>query len=363
MSAPMKVLLTGGTGFLGEYLLAELLDRGHSVWALYRSESRKLDTIHYLSSMGLPRSSGSLRWFKGEVLEAENEWDNWCRDCEGLEEVDTLLHSAASTRLHMDESGEPLKTNLGGAKVLRKLVDRKPMNVHLVSTAYVCGFIQGQMMKEVNHRRGDFVNVYEESKWEAEQIWMGEATILRPSVIVGDSETGRCSSFGGWYILFQAVHLLDRLMRDANGANRLDLQINVPADATGTMNIITVDSLARAAIRIIENPANHKKIYHLSHPDPPTHQWTLDFICNRFNVAGINFAGAGAPFTQPRNRIERMVWRQMQTILFHFSNNPSFDRTNTDAAVPDLKPTPITEELANKLLDYAIACDWGQSGQ
>ena len=93
MSAPMKVLLTGGTGFLGEYLLAELLERGHSVWALYRSESRKLDTIHYLSSMGLPRSSGSLHWFKGEVLGAEDQWDNWCRECEGLDEVDTLLHA------------------------------------------------------------------------------------------------------------------------------------------------------------------------------------------------------------------------------------------------------------------------------
>jgi nucleoside-diphosphate-sugar epimerase len=360
---PMKVLLTGGTGFLGEYLLAELLERGHSVWALYRSESRKLDTIHYLSSMGLPRSSGSLRWFKGEVLDADTEWDNWCRECEGLEEVDTLLHSAAATRLHMDANGEPLRTNLGGAKAFRRLVDRKPMNVHLVSTAYVCGYIQGRMMKEVNHPRGDFVNVYEESKWEAEQLWMGDATILRPSIIVGDSETGRCGSFGGWYILFQAVSLLDRLMRDANGVNRLDLQLNVPADASGTMNIIPVDSLAKAAIRIIENPANHKKIYHLSHPDPPTHQWTLDFICNRFNVGGFNFAGSSAPFTQPRNRIERMVWRQMQTILLHFSNNPSFDRTNTDAAAPDLKPAPITEELANKLLDYAIACDWGQSGQ
>ncbi len=124
----------------------------------------------------------------------------------------------------------------------------------------------------------------------------------------------------------------------ANGANRLKLELDVPAEATGTMNIITVDSLAKAAIRIMENPANHKKIFHLSHPNPPTHQWTLDFICNRFNVGGFNFAGAGAPFTQPRNRVERMVWRQMQTILDHFCNNPLFDRTNTETAVPDLEP-------------------------
>ena len=121
MDGKMRVLLTGGTGFLGEYLLAELLRRGHTVWALYRSEPKKLDTIRFLSSMGLPHSSDSLNWFKGEILEAGDQWDTWLQEYPGLEETDTLLHSAASTRLHMDESGEPLKTNVGSAKVYAPL--------------------------------------------------------------------------------------------------------------------------------------------------------------------------------------------------------------------------------------------------
>jgi len=361
MQSSMNVLLTGGTGFLGEYLLAELLEHGHSVWCLYRSEHRKLDTIRFLSRLGLPRTAGNLHWFKGEILDAANKWDNWRRECEGLDDVDTLLHSAASTRLHMDEFGEPLRTNLGSAKTLRKLVERHPMKVHLISTAYACGLIQGQMMYEVNHPRGDFVNVYEESKWEAEQLWMGEATILRPSVIVGDYETGRCTSFSGWYILFQAVHLFDRLMADAPESNRLDLRIDIPVDPDGTANIVPVDYVAKAAIHIMEDPSKHNKIYHLTHPNPPTHQWSLDLICRRFKLGGFHFAGVGAPFTQPRNRIERMVWRQMQTILFHFSNNPLFDRANTDQATKDLPVPQITEEFVNKLLDYAIEVDWGES--
>lgn len=363
MNQPMKVLLTGGTGFLGEYLLAELLERGHSVWSLYRSESRKLDTIRFLGSLGLPRSADSIRWFKGEILDLDEKWDSWCREYEGLEEVDTLLHSAASTRLHMDEYGEPLKTNLGSAKVLRKLTERKPMSVHMISTAYVCGLIQGDLMAEVNHPRGDFVNVYEESKWEAEQLWMGHATILRPSVIVGHSETGRCTSFSGWYILFQALHLLDRLMREDSDMNRLDLRLNVPADPSGTINIIPVDYVSKATVAIIENPENHRKIFHLTHPQPPTNEWTLDLVCRRFHVGGFMLAGVGAPFTQPRNRIERMVWRQMQTILFHFSNNPLFDRTNTDRAIQRVQVPAITEDLVHTLIDYAIEQDWGQSGQ
>jgi len=358
---PMNVLLTGGTGFLGEYLLVELLRRGHSVWALYRNESKKLDTIRFLSSLGLPLSADSLHWIKGEVLEAEEQWETWCRQNEGLDDVDTLLHSAASTRLHLDETGEPIKTNVGSAKVLSRLLDRKPMKPHVISTAYVCGFVGGRRIYEVNHPRGDFVTVYEESKWEAEQIWTGHATILRPGVIIGHSETARCTSFSGWYILFQSLHLLDRLLRDTRDSNRRNLEIDVPSDPEGTTNIIPVDYVARATVRIMENPSAHNEIYHLTHPSPPPHRWTLDYIRRKFDLSGFRLIGEGAPFTQPRNAAERMVWRQLQTILLHFSNNPAFDRSHTDAALPDLEVPPITEALVDKLVDYAIEQDWGQS--
>ena len=358
MHSPIKILLTGGTGFLGEYLLSELLDRGHSVWALYRNEYKKLDTLRFLGGQGLPRRADDLKWFKAEILELDEKWEDLCREYPDLEDVEHILHCAASTRLHMDEHGEPLRTNLGSARMLLRFIEKKPMQIHIISTAYVCGLTPGLRMHEVNHPRGDFVNVYEESKWEAEQLWMGNATILRPSVIVGHSETGRCISFTGWYILFQAVHLLDRLMRTVTSDARLDLQIDVPADPDAVMNIIPVDYVAKVAIDLIENPANHNKIFHLTHPNPPTHQWTLDYIREKFNMGGFRFVGADASFAPPKNRVERMVWRQIQTILFHFANNPLFDRANIDAALPDLCVPPITEAFVTRLLDYAIMRDW-----
>lgn len=359
MIDPMNVLITGGTGFLGEYLIAELLERGHLVSALFRSDAKRLDTIRFLGSLGLPRSAESLRWIQGDLLCIDEEWPRLCSEFPHVREIDTIIHSAASTRLHMDECGDPLKTNVGGAKALRRLYDLHPTRVHLISTAYVCGLKQGELVKEVMHPKGDFLNVYEESKWESERIWEGHATFLRPSIILGHSDTARCTSFAGWYILFQAAHLLDRLMQDNSGSQRFHLGIDIPADPLATSNVITVDYVAKAAIEIIENPKNHNKIFHLTHPAPPNHEWTLDFICRRFRLGGLGFAGPQAPFMQPRNRIERMAWRQMQTILLHFANNPIFDRTNTDQALAELAVPPITEDLMSKLIDYAIEREWG----
>jgi thioester reductase-like protein len=363
MGRPLKVLLTGGTGFLGEYLLAELLERGHSVWALYRSESRKLDTLRFLSSFGLPHSAESLHWFKCELLELADKWSERARTCKGLLGVDTLLHSAASTKLHLDETGEPVRTNAGSARVLRTLTATHPMRVHLVSTAYVCGAAGRKRVYEVNHPRGAFLNVYEESKWEAEQLWAGEATILRPSIIVGDSETGRSTNFAGVYIMFQAAHLLSRLLDEFQGIDRHHLELEVPGDAEGEANIIPVDYVAKAIVRLIEQPEHHNKVYHLTHPNPPVNRLLMDVVCSRFNFGGIKFVGEGAQFSAPRNRVERMVLKQMEAIRRYFPNNPIFDRSNTDTALPDLRPPAVDETYLRKILDYALERNWGQDPQ
>lgn len=353
----MNVLLTGGTGFLGEYLLAELLKRDHGVWALYRSDHCRLSTLRFLSKMGLPKAANQLNWFKGEILDLATLWEPWCKQNPGLVEVDTVLHNAASTRLHVSEDGEPLKTNLGSARALMTLFGHQRLRVHLISSAYVCGLIKGNRVFERNHTAPDFVTIYEESKWAAEQIWMNKATILRPSIIVGDSQTGRCTSFTGWYILFKAAHLLARLLQDADPAERRRLFVQVPADPQGWANIIPVDYVAKAAAAIIETPEHHGKIFHLTHPNPPQHQWTLDFIHRKFKINGITLNGSDRP-VHPHGKIEQMVWRQMRNLQFHLSNNPVFDRTQTDQALPDLEVPPITENMVNRLVDYAIERNW-----
>ncbi len=354
----MNVLLTGATGFLGEYIFARLLERGHTVWAHYRSESKRVDTLRFLSRSGLPFSARNLHWFKGDLLRADLEWDSWVRKNKGLSCVDTLFHCAASTRFHLDREGEPVKTNVGTSLALRRLSDRRPMDVHLVSTAFVCGMVHNHVVCEENHPRGQFLNVYEESKWEAEQIWNGRATILRPGIVIGDSENGRCRAFTGYYVFLQAMHLLDQLLEHAPSSYRNNLGLVAPVDPDGRANIIPVDYVAAAAVKIVEDPKNHGKIYHLTHPNPPTNGCSVERVCRRFGLNGIRCAGVSAQLTTPRNVVERMVLKQMDVVRSYFTNNPVFDRSNTDRALRDLEVPPIDDALWDKLLTYAIRRNW-----
>jgi thioester reductase-like protein len=357
----MRVFLTGATGFLGEYLLLELLERGHSVWCLYRDPAKRMDTVRFLSGFGLPRQVDALHWVQGDLMSVADSWPDWAAAAPDLRRADTLLHCAASMQLHMDSRGEPLRTNAGSAEALQRLLRLQPMQTHLISTAYVCGRVETGSVAEKIHPRGNFVNVYEESKWEAERQWSGEATILRPAIIVGDSATGRCTSFFGWYIFMQAVHLLSRLLGGEAEGQPFDLKLGLPVNADSTMNIVPVDYVAQAAVRIIENPANHRQIFHLTHPNPPTYQRTLDFVKRRFPIEGVQLMGAGEGLVmKPRNELEQLVYRQMESVLAYFGNNPVFDRDNTDRALPELKPPAVSDRLMNRWLDYAIDNDWGQ---
>ncbi|MEW5910220.1 MAG: SDR family oxidoreductase [Thermodesulfobacteriota bacterium] len=357
----MKVLVTGSTGFLGQYVVAELLSRGHSVWALYRDELKRRRSLNFLFSALHQIEKERLSWLKADILEIGDCWEEYCRMQPGLEEVDTLLHSAASLRFKTDVTGEPARTNVGGARSLRQLAKRHPMKIHLISTAFVCGRIQGKTVYEVNHPPGDFINDYERSKWEAEQVWHGEATILRPGVIVGDSRTGHCTGFTGWYTVVKGLFLLNQVLKILPDTVRMNLRIDVPSNPESTINIIPVDYVAQAVVRIMENPNLHNRIFHLTHPAPPTHGWSHEVICRRFNIRGIQFIGLDAPIPQPSNELEQMIFKQVKAMLFYFSNNPIFDRSFTDRALPELEVPEINEAMINRLIDYAVETHWGES--
>jgi uncharacterized protein YbjT (DUF2867 family) len=87
---PMRILLTGASGFVGAALLPALLDSGHEVRALVRSRERYQSTIRSLSA----ELSGDVELLVGDVVLAEG----LARAMQDIEVAYYLIHSMEPTR-------------------------------------------------------------------------------------------------------------------------------------------------------------------------------------------------------------------------------------------------------------------------
>ena len=100
-----NVLITGGSGFLGEGLIDELLRRGVRRICIYsRSEYRQ----HMLRSRF---QSDTLRWFIGDVRDVD-------RLRRAMYGIDTVIHAAALKRIEVGEynPSEMFATNIQGSQ-------------------------------------------------------------------------------------------------------------------------------------------------------------------------------------------------------------------------------------------------------
>lgn len=119
----MKVLVTGGTGFVGAHSVVSLLAAGHEVKLLARSPARIAET---LGTLGV----ASVECATGDICDADAV-------AQAVEGCDAVLHCAAVVALARSRADEVLQTNARGAElVIGTAVDRglDPI-VHVSSTS------------------------------------------------------------------------------------------------------------------------------------------------------------------------------------------------------------------------------------
>jgi thioester reductase-like protein len=119
-----------------------------------------------------------------------------------------------------------------------------------VSTCYVAGRREGRVLEtDLEHDAG-FRNFYEESKYlaelEVEKLKSDlPVTIFRPSVVVGDSQTGETAKYDGIYYLIRYLRKAPSVLRLVNVGNR-KVKLNlVPVDfVVNAMAILSQDEKA-----------------------------------------------------------------------------------------------------------------------
>lgn len=171
------ILVTGGTGFLGSYLLRALVKAGKPVRALYRRQIPELlsDVQH------------QVEWVQGDVLDVGALED-------AMQGVEQVYHCAAVVSFHPDKRVHMLKVNVEGtANVVNLALEAGVKKVVHVSSVAALGRAREQAAINENSPWEESTNnsYYAISKHLSEmEIWRGiaeglNAVIVNPSIILG----------------------------------------------------------------------------------------------------------------------------------------------------------------------------------
>ncbi|MBI3154489.1 MAG: SDR family oxidoreductase [Burkholderiales bacterium] len=257
--------VTGATGVVGSSLVPRLLaDPSARLRLLIRARdseelASRLETLY--AFWDVPRGSTALR-SRIEAVAGDTTLPRL-----GLDE--TAYRSLAATCTHIVHAAGLVRMNLpldearrsavGSARQVVALARDCPRLVKLdfVSTVGVGGRLQVPIPERWLAEPRGFHNTYEQAKAEAED-YLREATaayplpltVHRPSMVVGDSHTGRIIGFQVFYFLCEFL----------SGRRTHGLY---PAFGAASLDVIGCDIVAEAIAAASNDPATVGRILHL----------------------------------------------------------------------------------------------------
>ncbi len=228
---PGNILVTGGTGFLGSYIIKELVKNNYSVRAIKRASSH---LPFYIPAAIFEK----VEWVEGDVLDIISLE-------EAMKGIDTVIHSAAIISFDRSDRKRMYHVNIQGTANMINTALEKGISrfVHISSVAALG---RTKMTSHVNEEKKwqDSKNNthYAISKYRSEiEVWraMGEglnAVIVNPSTVLGygDWNTSSCKIFKTVYDGF-------------------------PWYTTGINGFVDIEDVARAITMLIENNISEQR--------------------------------------------------------------------------------------------------------
>jgi len=124
----MRILITGGAGFIGSHLAEALLDAGHQVYALDDLSTGSIDNIAHLKNR--PGFHYTIDTVFNDPVVAEL-----------VDRADVIFHLAAAVgvKLIVQEPVHTIETNVHGTEVILRHAAKKKKLVFIASTSEVYG--------------------------------------------------------------------------------------------------------------------------------------------------------------------------------------------------------------------------------
>jgi len=381
-----RILVTGGTGFLGSHIAAGLVREGFRIFLLARS-SRTLparDRVARLADwLGLDREARS----RLEVVEGDIGGRGWIEaalgGANGPGSVDEIVHCASNTSFVERKRPELEAINIAGLRNVLDFAARSGCPVfHHVSTAFVAGKRAGSCREEWVES-GAFTNVYEETKARGEILARDfcrregiRLNVYRPSIVYGDSRTGRTLRFNAVYFPVKAALLLRDIyetdIRKHKGTKAAEMGVRIEADGTmflpmrievgprGGLNLIPVDYCVEAFLALRKEGLDGG-IFHIVHPGSKRIEDIIDYAERFFHLRGIEACGAESFAARPRNALETLYDSYLEAYRPYMQDRRTFE---TGRSGPILERRGVScpdfdEGMFRRCMGFAVEAGWG----
>lgn len=266
MSKEKRVLITGGTGFIGQHTVRALLDDGHQVRALCRGEGRELAAL-------------GAEVMRGDVLDPDSV-------TAAVEGVDAVVHAAGAVSRDREDSGWLMRVHVTGSRFVAGAAARAGVTrfVHLSTSGTVA---VGDDAEVVFHEDDpvpfDHLHrfPYYLSKWLAERAVFDVARLtggdmevvsLNPSLALGPGDSRNSST---------------------NDVRRF-LNREIPVVPSGGFSFVDARDIATMAVRCLDEGRPGER-YLLG----ALNLTTAEFLDRLSEVSGVR--GPAVPFALPRS--------------------------------------------------------------
>jgi len=360
---PRSILLTGATGFLGHYLLSEILrnTRAHCRLLITPPMDRDCQRLtRLLRDLDIDfeqqLASGRISFLAGRLPDT--------LDATGLDGVDCVIHAAASTSFRRNGAGEPYRTNVDGTRaLLNRAAEAGVKHFVFVSTAYVGGRRSGILPRALLDGPEAGANDYERSKWEAEAAvaaWRTpgrRVTICRPSILIGDWRSGRATTFGGVYLLARAVSLLAKAVDEDVTIDRAAMPLRIMGRPDTPLNVIPVCAAARRTLECALDVDNDFAVHHVVNPRPPTAAQIKAWLENYFRLGGGSFTDLNWPWPDA-TRFEEAFYAAGEPVRDYFVRDLRFEDAALSSSTTD--SASVDEDHFMRCLSFAESAAWGR---
>jgi NAD(P)-dependent dehydrogenase (short-subunit alcohol dehydrogenase family) len=269
----MSYFVTGGTGFIGRFLVEKLLKRGEKIYLLVQASGmdgyKKL-----LERWGV--TSNEVEAVEGDLTKPNlGISDKTLGDLKG--KIKHFYHLAAIYNLYASAELQKEVNVQGTRNAISAAAAMNAGCFHHISSIAAAGLYKGTFREDMFEEAEKLDNPYLQTKHDSEKVVRDECKIpwrvYRPGMVVGHSKTGEIDKVDGPYYFFKMIQKIRSMIPQWMPTIGIE---------GGRINIVPVDFIVNAIDHISHVEGEDGGCFHLTDPDP----YKVGEVLNIFAKAG-----------------------------------------------------------------------------